>query len=131
MLINKSISVEIKQIFDANTLNDLKKFLNKRECLNTTNIYLTYLFYFVQSAGILTTSIATGNNNYTFIWVGVGLNVLATLINTYEKINNSQLKKLLKDIENIKNGSYTDETEIIDIEEEKKSSLESPLITEI
>ena len=91
MSINKNISVKIKEIFDTNTLDDLKKFLKKRECLNTTNIYLTYLFYLIQSAGILTTSIATGNNNYTFIWVGVGLNVLATLINTYEKINNSQL----------------------------------------
>ena len=130
MSINKNISVKIKQIFNVNTLNDLKKFLNKRECLNTTNIYLTYLFYLIQSAGILTTSIATGNNNYTFIWLGVGLNVLATLINTYEKINNSQLKKLLKDIENIKNGNYTDESEIIDIEE-KNSSLETPLIREI
>jgi len=79
----KSIAVEIKEIFDINTLNDLKKFLNKRECLNTTNTNLTYLFYFIQSAGILTTSIATGNNNYTFIWVGVGLNVLDKLINTY------------------------------------------------
>jgi hypothetical protein len=126
----KSIAVEIKEIFDINTLNDLKKFLNKRECLNTTNTNLTYLFYFIQSAGILTTSIATGNNNYTFIWVGVGLNVLATLINTYEKINNSQLKKLLKDIENIKNGNYTDESEIIDIEE-NKTNLETPLNTEI
>ena len=125
---SKSISVEIKEIFDTNTLSDLKKFLNKRECLNTTNTNLTYLFYFIQSAGILTTSIATGNNNYTFIWIGVGLNVLATLINTYEKINNSQLKKLLKDIENIKNGIYTDETEIIDIEE-NKPNLETPLIT--
>jgi len=126
----KSIAVEIKEIFDINTLNDLKKFLNKRECLNTTNTNLTYLFYFIQSAGILTTSIATGNNNYTFIWVGVGLNVLATLINTYEKINNSQLKKLLKDIENIKNGNYTDESEIINIEE-NKTNLETPLNTEI
>ena len=126
MSINKNISVKIKEIFDTNTLDDLKKFLKKRECLNTTNIYLTYLFYLIQSAGILTTSIATGNNNYTFTWVGVGLNVLATLINTYEKINNSQLKKLLKDIENIKNGSYTDETEIIDIEE-SKSPLTSNL----
>ena len=129
MSINKNISLEIKTIFDNNTLNDLKKFLNKRECLNTTNTYLMYFFYLIQSAGILTTSIATGNNNYTFIWVGVGLNVFATLINTYEKINNSQLKKLLKDIENIKNGNYIDETEIIDTEENKIPPLESPLIT--
>ena len=119
MSTNKNISVKIKEIFESNTLNDLHKFLNKRECLNNTNIYLMYSFYLIQSAGILTTSIATGNNNYTFIWIGVGLNVLATLINTYEKINNSQLKKLLKDIENIKNGDYIDETERIDVEETK------------
>jgi len=124
---NKNISLKIKTILDKNTLYDLNIILNKRQCLNTTNTYLSYVFYLVQSAGILTTSIATGNNNRNYIWLGIGLNVLATLINTYEKINSSQLKKLLKDIENIKNGNYTDETELVDVEEQK-SNLDKPLI---
>jgi hypothetical protein len=114
---NKNISLEIKEIFDKNTLDDLHFFLKKRKCLNSTNTYLIYLFYLVQSAGILTTSIATGSKNINMIWLGVGLNLLATLINTYEKINNSMLKKILNDIKEIKNGDYVDEKELIDVEE--------------
>jgi signal transduction histidine kinase len=120
MTTNKNISLEIKEIFDTNTLDDLNMFLNKRKCLNNTNTYLIYLFYLIQSAGILTTSIATGSNNINMIWLGVGLNLLATLINTYEKINNSMLKKILNDIKEIKNGDYVDEKEIIDMEEIEK-----------
>ena len=120
MTTNKNISLEIKEIFDTNTLDDLNMFLNKRKCLNNTNTYLIYLFYLIQSAGILTTSIATGSNNINMIWLGVGLNLFATLINTYEKINNSMLKKILNDIKEIKNGDYVDEKEIIDIEEIEK-----------
>ncbi len=121
---NKNISLEIKEIFDKNTLNDLNLFLNKRKCLNKTNSYLIYAFYLVQSAGILTTSIATGSNNINMIWLGVGLNLLATLINTYEKINNSILKKLLNEIREIKNGNYVDEKELIDIEDIEKEDIE-------
>lgn len=116
---NKNISLEIKEIFDKNTLDDLHFFLKKRKCLNSTNTYLIYLFYLVQSAGILTTSIATGSKNINMIWLGVGLNLLATLINTYEKINNSMLKKILNDIKEIKNGDYVDEKELIDVEEKE------------
>lgn len=127
---NKNISLEIKEIFDKNTLDDLNLFLNKRKCLNKTNSYLIYSFYLVQSAGILTTSIATGSNNINMIWLGVGLNLLATLINTYEKINNSILKKLLNEIREIKNGDYVDEKEFIDIEDiekEEEKELKVPI----
>jgi len=120
----KNISLEIKEIFETNTLDDLHFFLHKRKCLNSTNTYLIYLFYLIQSAGILTTSVATGSNNINMIWLGVGLNLLATLINTYEKINNSMLKKILNDIKEIKNGNYVDEKELIDIEEIEKEKEE-------
>ena len=114
MPLNKDISNEINCIFNDNTLNDLKRFIQKRQCLNTTNSYLIYLFHFVQSAGILTSSIAAGNNYTNLLWIGIGLNFLATLINVYEKTNNSILKRLLKDIESIKAGTYVDESEMID-----------------
>ena len=128
----KNISLEIKEIFETNTLDDLHFFLNKRKCLNSTNTYLIYLFYLVQSAGILTTSVATGSNNINMIWLGVGLNLLATLINTYEKINNSMLKKILNDIKEIKNGDYVDEKEIIDIEEiERKDEKDTQVVNKI
>ena len=109
----KDFSIQIQDIFDNNELNDLKRFLNKRQCLNCTNSYLIYLFHFVQSAGILTSSIGAGNNNVSYIWIGIGLNLFATLIHIYEKTNNSILKKLMIDIQHIKSGSYIDESEII------------------
>ena len=78
----RDIALEIQTIFDNNKINDLNRFLAKRQCLNTTNSYLIYLFHLVQASGILTTSIAAGTNNTQLIWIGVGLNICATLINT-------------------------------------------------
>ena len=47
MPLNKDVVLEIKEIFDNNTLSDLKRFLHKRESLNRANSYLIYLFYVV------------------------------------------------------------------------------------
>jgi hypothetical protein len=126
----KDISIQIQDIFDKNELNDLKRFLNKRQCLNCTNSYLIYLFHFVQSAGILTSSIGAGNNDISYIWIGIGLNLFATLIHIYEKTNNSILKKLMIDIQHIKSGSYIDESEIINpLENIDDFSTMKPLTT--
>lgn len=135
MSINRDISLEIKKIFEENELNDLKRFMNKRECLNNTNQYLIYLFHFIQSAGILTTTIAAGYDQKYLVWVGVSLNLLASLITVYQKTNNSILKKLMSDIKSIKDGNYIDEDELIDTdkkEEEPKlnndNGLPKPLL---
>ena len=110
----RDITMEIQTIFDNNKINDLHRFLNKRQCLNTTNTYLIYLFHLVQASGILTTSIAAGTSNTELVWIGVGLNIFATLINVYEKTNNSISSKLLNDIKLIKDNHYVDEGEFID-----------------
>jgi len=110
----KDISLEIQTIFDNNKINDLNRFLQKRQCLNTANTYLVYLFHLVQASGILTTSIAAGTSNTELVWIGVGLNIFATLINVYEKTNNSISAKLLSDIKLIRDNHYVDEGEFID-----------------
>ena len=116
-LISKNdVFLEINDIFDNNMLSDLKRFILRRQNLNTTNSYLIYLFHLVQSAGILVSSIAASTQNETFIWVGISLNVTATLIHVYEKTNNSMLKKLLFDIKSIKNHTYVDEGELVDVD---------------
>ena len=83
--------------------------MSRRQCLNQCNLYLVYIFHLIQSAGILTTTIATGYNYTYLIWVGVGLNLLASMINIYEKTNASMSKRLMTDIEKIKTGQFTDE----------------------
>ena len=100
---------QIKMIMDENTLEDLKSLMARRHSLNRCNVSLIYIFHFVQSAGILTTTIATGYSLTYLIWVGVGLNVLASLLNVYEKTNSNLLKTYLKDIDAIKAGTFTDE----------------------
>jgi len=107
-------SLQIKLIFDQNELNDLKRFINKQKCLNNSNIYLNYFFHFIQSVGILTTTIAAGYDLKYLIWIGVGLNVLASLVNVYEKTNNDILKKLMEDIQKIKDNKYIDEIPVVD-----------------
>ena len=121
MSLNKDIALEIKQIFDENELSDLKRFMNKRACLNCTNQYMSYLFHLVQSAGILTTTIAAGYDQKYLVLIGVGLNFLASLITIYEKTNDSILKKLIIDIKKIKDGNYVDEGALIDVGSNKDS----------
>ena len=116
------ISTEIQSIFEKNKLDDLKAFINKRKCLNEWNMGLIYLFHIVQSAGILTTTIAAGYGMKELVWVGVGFNILASLVNVFEKTNNSISKNLLKDIEAIKAGTFTDEGNFVELPASKEEA---------
>lgn len=127
-----SINDEIRIIFEENKLDDLKRFMKKRQTLNSANTVMIYLFHVLQAAGILTTTIATGYNIRELIWVGVGLNVLSTLVNVFEKINISISTKLMKDITAIRNDKYVDEGTIInDIKDEKKKEPEPEPVNEV
>lgn len=114
MKTDEEIETEIKQIFNENKINDLKKFIAKRNCLNISNQILNYLFHIIQSAGVLTTTIAAGYDIKQLIWIGVGMNILASLIHVFEKSNNAISKRLLKDINAIRNGTYIDEGMLIE-----------------
>ena len=111
---SNNITTEIRNIFDDNELNDLKRFIARRKLLNNSNSYLIYLFHIVQSAGVFTTTVAAGYNDKRLIWFGVGLNILASLINIFEQTNNNISKKLLQDITAIKTNKYIVESTIID-----------------
>ncbi len=119
---NQNIAIQIQETLEENKLSDLKRFMKKRHCLNTCNFYMSYLFHFVQSAGILTTTIATGYNIKELIWTGIGLNIVASLLRVYEQTNNNISSKILADINAIKNNTYTDEGLLIDLEELKQKN---------
>lgn len=104
---------EIKKILDDNQVGDLKRFLSKREQLNFVNSVLIYVFHFIMACVIFISSFGAGTNDQRLIWIGVGLSLLASLIQIYEKLNDNQLKKLLNDIMTIKAGKYVDESAII------------------
>jgi len=118
MKTKEEITIEINNILNNNQLDDLKRFIKKRQCLNGSNQVMIYFFHIVQSAGILTTTIAAGYDYRFLIWVGVALNILASLITVFEKTNDAMSKKLLKDIEAIKAGNYIDESMTVDVEKD-------------
>ena len=123
------VSNEIQNLFEKNKLEDLKHFMEKRKCLNSWNMALIYLFHVVQSAGILTTTIAAGYDMKVLVWVGVGFNILASLINVFEKTNTGISKHLMKDIQAIKNGTYVDEEPLIELPT-KAAAVKEPLLQE-
>ena len=113
---SQNIQKKINDILDNNKIDDLERFLNKRKNLNNTNSRLIYIYHALQTAGILTTTLAAGYNLQYLIWVGIGLNCGASLVNIYEQINNTMLNKLLNNIKLIKDNKYVDEDSLVDIE---------------
>lgn len=114
-----NVDEEIQKIFNQNRLADLKKFLNRRQHLNRSNMIFEYAFHIVQTSGILITTVAAGYNAKFLVWVGAGISALASLIKVFESSNNVMLKKLLNDIKLIRDGTYVDEGLLVD--DEKKT----------
>ena len=110
---------EIELIMHKNVVEDLQKFIKKRACLNNCNMYLTYVFHLLQTGGMITTTISASYNYKEVLWIGIGLNALATLISVYEKINQSISDKMLESIKSIKAGEYLDEPNQINTDEIK------------
>ncbi len=115
-----NVDEEIQKIFNQNRLADLKKFLNRRQHLNKSNMIFEYAFHVVQTSGILITTVAAGYDAKFLVWIGAGISALASLIKVFESSNNVMLKKLLADIKLIREGTYVDEGLLID--EEKKAT---------
>jgi len=128
-LSDEEVELQIRDIFNQNKIQDLKKFIDKRACLNRSNQLLNYFFHIIQSAGVLTTTIAAGYDMKELVWVGVGMNIIASLINVFEKSNDAISKRVFKDIHAIKNGTYVDEGTLVEIDDkptnaETKKTLE-------
>ena len=58
--VHDSVSVQIKEIFEKNQLDDLNRFIAKRATLNKFTTFLMYGSYVFQSTGIFVTTLATG-----------------------------------------------------------------------
>jgi len=121
------VTEQIQKIFDENKVSDLQKFVRQRARINVANTLLMYGFHVCQSSGILLTTVATGYKYQELIWVGVGLNVLSSILLAFEKINTSVSTNLMKNIVAIKDGTYVDEGTIVSEigKNDKKSTNET------
>ena len=124
----ETTSIEIENIFNENKVHDLKRFMVKRQQLNDCNIKLRYMHYIMHYSSILVTTVAVSYNNNTdthlvnMIWIGISLNILSSLINSFEKMNKTMSNKLLNDIYKIKTDTYVDESEFVDSFRERSES---------
>lgn len=126
--IDDQTKLVIFKMINDNKMRDLGKFLRRREKLNTCNIFLIYIFFIFQSAGIFLTAASSRYNNSTLncknsssnvnhnavlLWCGVACTFFASIINTFEHVNNSISEKTLADIIDIKEGNYVDERVVV------------------
>ena len=99
---NPELTIAIEDILDKHREEDTREFLDKRECLNNANGWLISLFHLVQTVGILLTSFAAGTDNQNFVWAGVILNSMASLMQIYIKMHDVSLKQMMMDLQLIK-----------------------------
>jgi hypothetical protein len=103
---------EVCNILNNNAICDLKRSLSQREIFNRVNIILIYLFYVFQYAGIFTTTLATEYKIQMFIWLGISLNLIASLIHSAININKNISEQLLNDINSINSNNFLDQSSI-------------------
>ena len=122
----KDADAQVDCILQKNRIGDLRDFINMRHCLNRCNFGMLYMFHIMQSTGILISTIAAGNDMKVLMWIGVSFNCVASLIAIFEKNNVSISKKLLRDIETIKNRTYIDESVLeSDVENGNQKPIQS------
>ena len=129
-----NVSATIIEIFENNKVNDLKRFMEKRESINQYNIYIRSCYYFVHYSSVLTTTFALGYVGgidcsdpaiiivKELIWIGICLNMVSTVLSSIEQMNKNISKKMLRDIINIKNGNYIDEGDAIGLSHKNSDS---------
>jgi len=112
---NKALSMKtIDETFYYNSYTELRKFIQKRENLIGYNKVMVYLFHLCQSLGVIINALSASSNNQNYIWLGIMLNALATLISLWEKTNTLIIKKLMDDIKLIRDGDYVDEGSLVE-----------------
>jgi hypothetical protein len=127
-------SDKIAEIFETNKINDLKRFIEKREQFNQYNIYIRYFYYVIHYSSILSTTFAVGYVGgincddpaiqvvKELIWGGICLNMVSTVLTSFEQMNKNISKKMMRDILNIKNGNYVDEGDLGELSHKKSDN---------
>ncbi len=95
-----------------NRIRDLDRLLASRDRLHTCNYYLTYLFHISQAFGVFTVAICQALSLGDYLFVGVGLNILASVFEAFRQFNTKVSIKKLKDIDSIRRGDYVDEGDV-------------------
>jgi hypothetical protein len=121
IITDEATVIQINNIINKNKIEDLLRFINKRQNINWSNQWLGYLFYLIQTVSVFSTSLGQAYVNPYLSWTGIGLTSIGTLIHAIINSNNKINNSLMTNIKSIKSGNYVDELNI-DALEEKKSA---------
>ena len=127
IITDEATIIKINNIINKNKVDDLLRFINKRQNINASNQWLGYLFYLIQTISVFSTSLGQAYVNPYLSWTGIGLTSIGTLIHAIINSNNKINSSLMTNIKAIKSGNYIDELNIDALEEKKSSG--TPTIT--
>ena len=121
IMTDEETMIKINNIINKNKVDDLLRFISKRQNINWGNQWLGYTFYLIQTISVFSTSLGQAYTNPYLTWTGIGLTSVGTLIHAIINSNNKINTSLMSNIKAIKSGNYVDELNV-DALEEKKSN---------
>jgi hypothetical protein len=129
VITDEDTAIKINNIINKNKVEDLMRFMNKRQNINCGNQVLGYLFYLIQTISVFSTSLGQYNENVYLIWTGIGLTSVGTLIHAIINSNNKINSSLMANIKAIHSGDYVDEIAIDGLDDKKGGS--TPVIAKV
>ena len=129
VITDEQTAIKINNIINKNKVDDLIRFMNKRQNINCSNQFMGYLFYMIQTVSVFSTSLGQYNSNVYLIWTGIGLTSVGTLVHAIINSNNKINTSLMSNIKAIHKGDYIDEVAIDGLDDNKKGS--TPVIASL
>ena len=125
---DEETAIKINNIINKNKVDDLLRFMNKRQNINCSNQFLGYLFYLIQTLSVFGNSLGQYTQNDYLIWSSIGLTGIGTLIHAIINSNNKINSSLMANIKSIHAGEYIDELNVDALEEKKGNT---PVIAKV
>ena len=129
VITDEETAIKINNIINKNKVDDLMRFMNKRQNINCSNQFLGYLFYLIQTLSVFGNSLGQYTQNDYLIWSSIGLTGIGTLIHAIINSNNKINTSLMSNIKAIHAGEYIDELNVDALEEKKSGS--TPVIAKV
>jgi len=129
VITDEATAIKINNIINKNKVDDLMRFMSKRQNINCSNQFLGYLFYAIQTMSVFGNSLGQYTQNDYLIWSSIGLTGIGTLIHAIINSNNKINTSLMANIKAIHNGDYIDEIAIDGLDDKKGGS--TPVIAKV
>ena len=130
VITDEQTAIKINNIINKNKVDDLLRFMGKRQNINCSNQFLGYLFYAIQTMSVFGNSLGQYTQNDYLIWSSIGLTGVGTLIHAIINSNNKINTSLMTNIKAIHSGNYIDEVSIDALDDSKKNAS-TPVIATV